>query len=103
LYTGETVNELAVFEDEHGGYARDLKTRRYLRIVVNIQFCDSILPLRLCGKLVKDRRNDPARTTPRRPAINQHRLSSRRHDLALKSLICDYQRLRVVLSGRYTF
>jgi len=105
LHTNETVDELTVFEDEHGGYAGDLKTRRYLRIVINVQFCDSILPLRLGSKLVQNRSNDPAWTTPRRPTINQHRLSSCRHDLALKSLIRNLQGLRIMvgLSGCDTF
>ena len=26
LHTSQTIDELAVFKDEHGGYARDLKT-----------------------------------------------------------------------------
>src|ERR1051326_2644993 len=96
LDTDETFDELAVFEDEHGGYARDLKTRCYLGIVIDGQFCHSILPLRLGSKLVHNWTNDPARSTPRGPTINQHRLPLRRQNLALKRLICNHQRLSIV-------
>ena len=42
LCADQTVDEFAVFEDEHGGYAGDLKTRSCLRIFVNVQFNYSI-------------------------------------------------------------
>jgi hypothetical protein len=105
LHTNQTVYEFAVLEDEHSGYARDLKTRSYLRVVIDIQFRYSILPLRLGGKLVHNRSDDPARTTPRRPTINQHRPSSRSQHFALESLIRNHQRLRFLFSagGRNAF
>src|SRR5215212_748237 len=41
----KTVDEFAVFEDEHGGYTGDLKMRSCLRVLVNVQFNYSISPL----------------------------------------------------------
>jgi hypothetical protein len=93
LHADETVDELTVFKEEHGGYARDLKARCDLRVLVNVQLRDAILPLRLGRKLIHHRTDDAARSTPRRPTINQHRLSSRRQHLAFESLISDYLRL----------
>src|SRR5215212_6773842 len=45
LCADQTVDEFAVFEDEHGGYAGDLKTRSCLRVLVNVQFNYSISPV----------------------------------------------------------
>ena len=41
----DSIDERAVFEDQHSGYARDLITRRCLRVLVDVQFSYSILSL----------------------------------------------------------
>jgi len=90
LHADETVDELAVFEEEHRGDARDLKARRDLPVLVDIEFGDAILPLRLGCKLIHHRSDDAAWTTPRRPTINQHRPPSRSQYFTLESLIRDH-------------
>jgi len=52
LNADDAIDELAVLEDEQGRYACDLKTRRCLRILINIQFSYSITPLRLRSELI---------------------------------------------------
>jgi len=91
----DSIDECAVFEDQHSGYARDLITRCCLHVLVDVQFSYSILPLRLSGELVHDGCDRTAWRTPRRPAINQHRLPSRLQHLAFKSLICNNCRFRI--------
>src|SRR4029079_4765323 len=90
LHTDDAVNQFAVFEDQHGRYARDLKTRSGLRIVVDVQFRDAIVSLRLSGELVHNRSNNAAWTTPRRPTVNPHGLPARRQNFAFKGLIRNY-------------
>jgi len=44
LCADQTIDELSVSKDEHRRYAGDLKTRRSLRVVVDIKFRNSITP-----------------------------------------------------------
>ena len=45
LRADETIDEFAVFENEHGRYARDLKTRSSLRVLIDVQLRYAITPL----------------------------------------------------------
>ena len=48
LCADQTIDELSVFKDEHGRYARDLETRRSLMIVISPAFSFALF-VPFCG------------------------------------------------------
>jgi hypothetical protein len=73
LGANNPIDELPVFEDEHGGNALNLKLSGRARILVDIQLGDPKTPVRFGSKLFHDWSHHAAGAAPGSPAVEQHR------------------------------
>src|SRR6267378_7198026 len=73
LCTDDSINQLSIFEDEHGWYARNLVLRSRSGILIHVQLSYAITTLRLSGELIQDGSNYAAWTAPGSPTIEQNR------------------------------
>lgn len=99
LDADDAIDELAVFEDKQGRYARDSKTSRYLRVLVHVQLSYPVTSLRFCGELIQRGADHPAWTAPGRPAINENWSSFGLHYFLFESLIGNDEWFCIMLSG----
>src|SRR5215217_2943659 len=76
-----------MFEEQQGGDRHHTVAGRGLRVVVHVQLHD-LEVLALSGQLLEMGSDDPTRSAPCRPEVNEHRLVGLEH-LGLEVLIGD--------------
>ncbi len=83
----DRLDGLAGLEQDHRGDREHLEARGGLRVLVDVELDDSQLRA-LGGDLLEDRRDDAARTAPRRPEVDEHGPLGFEH-LGVEVVVCD--------------
>jgi hypothetical protein len=97
----ESLRLLAVLEQDHGRDRAHAVAARGDRVRVDVQLRDLQLLAALVRDLLEDGRDHPARTAPRGPEVDEHRLIGP-DDLLLEGLVTDGDWLGHLLSTPFT-
>jgi hypothetical protein len=101
LSADNSIHKSPVLENEHGGNTLNLKLSCRAGIIIDIQLCNAIAPIRLGSELLHDWANDATGATPGSPGVEQDWPAPAIEHVALKRGVSHYQRFRSVSSLRW--